>query len=73
MDEERVDMSELYCSMCYSMSLLAGKEPIRMQARLVLNGQSVCEAHVEKVLMENDPHLLFIIESSLGRKVRVEK
>jgi hypothetical protein len=43
-------MDNFYCAVCYMQSLLMGKDPIRMQGRMVIDGQSVCEVHAEAVL-----------------------
>jgi hypothetical protein len=63
-------MDNFYCAVCYMLSLTKDVKPIRMQGRMVINGQSVCEVHSEIVLNFHGAPLSTIITKLIGRSLK---
>lgn len=65
-------MDNFYCAVCYMVSLAKDVVPIRMQGRMVINGQSVCEMHAELIFMQRSAiiPLRITVERLIGRPVK---
>jgi hypothetical protein len=63
-------MPELYCSVCYILSLYKKQDPILMRALLVIDGHSVCGVHAES-MFKNGGGLPFriVMEKIVGRRL----